>query len=157
MLGYAGDTATHEATAAMSSRRPTRLPRPLNLARTKRYIGTGPSGECPKWINRYPSLTNAPDPKSALVPLTEVEYLGRPISSTDLRSEHLSLGRLTALVGAIACRSFSPRSRNICLGALLLLCGERIEIDDLRIVLMGIAIGPSAAMNMHQGLHTPGI
>src|SRR5260370_13931969 len=32
------------------------------------------------------------------VPLAEVEYLGRTISSTDLRSEHLSLGRLTALV-----------------------------------------------------------
>ena len=90
------------------------------------------------------------------VPLTEVEYLGRPISSTDLRSEHLSLGRLTALVVGNPCRLLSPRSRNICLGALLR-CGERIEIDDLRIVLMGNAIGPSAAMNMHQGLHTPGI
>jgi hypothetical protein len=43
------------------------------------------------------------------------------------------------------------------LGALLLLCGERIEIDDLRIVLMGLVIGPSAAMNMHQGLYTSGI
>jgi hypothetical protein len=43
------------------------------------------------------------------------------------------------------------------LGALLLLRGERIEIDELRIVVMGIAIEPSAAMNVHQGLHTPGI
>jgi len=58
---------------------------------------------------------------------------------------------------AIACRPLSPRSRNIGLGALLLLCGERIEIDELRIVRIGIAVEPSAAMNVHQGLHTPGI
>jgi hypothetical protein len=50
-----------------------------------------------------------------------------------------------------------PRSRNIGLGALLLLCGDRIEINELRIVLMGIAIDPSAAVNVYQGLHTPGI
>ena len=49
------------------------------------------------------------------------------------------------------------RSRNIGLGALLLLCGERIEIDDPGIILTGIAIEPSAAMNVHQGLHTSGI
>ena len=91
------------------------------------------------------------------LPLTEVEYLGRPISSTDLRSEHLSLGRLTVLVVGNRLSIIITRSRNICWSALLLLCGERIEIDDLRIVLMWIAIGPSAAMNMHQGLHTPGI
>jgi hypothetical protein len=57
---------------------------------------------------------------------------------------------------AIACRSLSLRSSNISLGALLL-CGERIEIDELRIVLTGIASKPFAAMNVHQGLHTPGI
>jgi hypothetical protein len=70
---------------------------------------------------------------------------------------HLSLGRLTALVVGIACRSLSPRSRNIGLGSLPLLCDERIEIDELRIVLIGIAMEPSAAMNVHQGLHTPSI
>ena len=51
----------------------------------------------------------------------------------------------------------SRRSRNVGLGALLLRCGERIEINELRIVLMEIAIGPSSAMNVHQGLHTPRI
>ena len=50
----------------------------------------------------------------------------------------------------------SARSRNIGLGALLP-CGERIEIDELRIVVIGFATEPSAAMNVHQGLHTPGI
>jgi hypothetical protein len=38
-----------------------------------------------------------------------------------------------------------------------LLSSKRIEIDELRIVLMGIALESSAAMNVHQGLHTPGI
>src|SRR6266404_8208165 len=50
-----------------------------------------------------------------------------------------------------------PRSRNIGSGTLLLPCGERIEIDELRVVRIGIAIELSAAMNVHQGLHTPGI
>ena len=50
-----------------------------------------------------------------------------------------------------------PRSGNIGLGALLLPRGERIEIDQLRIVLFGIAMESSAAMNVHQGLHPPGI
>jgi hypothetical protein len=50
-----------------------------------------------------------------------------------------------------------PGSRDVGLGALLLLCGERIEIDELKIVAWGIAIEPSAAMNVHQGLHTPRI
>jgi hypothetical protein len=36
-------------------------------------------------------------------------------------------------------------------------CGDRIEIDELRIVRMGISIQLSAAMNLHQGLHTLGI
>src|SRR5258708_31263324 len=50
-----------------------------------------------------------------------------------------------------------PRSRNIGSGTLLLPCGERIEIDELRVVRIGVAIELSAAMNGHQGLHTPGI
>src|SRR5258707_13617686 len=50
-----------------------------------------------------------------------------------------------------------PRSRNIGSGTLLPACGERIEIDELRIGRIGIAIELSAAMNVHQGLHTPGI
>src|SRR5260370_17906031 len=50
-----------------------------------------------------------------------------------------------------------PRSRNIGSGTLLPARGERIEIDELRIVRIGIAIELSAAMNVHQGLHTPGI
>ena len=33
----------------------------------------------------------------------------------------------------------------------------RIEINELRIVLIGIAIDPCAAMNVYQRLHTPGI
>jgi hypothetical protein len=39
----------------------------------------------------------------------------------------------------------------------LLPYGERIEIDKLRIVWMGIAVKLSAAMNVHQGLHAPSI
>ena len=37
------------------------------------------------------------------------------------------------------------------MGALRLLFGERIEIDELRIVLVGIAIDPCAAMHVDQG------
>ena len=43
------------------------------------------------------------------------------------------------------------------MGALLLVCGERVEIEELRVVLREIAIETSAAMNVDQGLHTPGI
>src|SRR6266481_3926327 len=50
-----------------------------------------------------------------------------------------------------------PRSCNIGSGALLFAGGERIEVDEVRIVWMRIAIEVSAAMNVHQGLHTPGI
>ena len=39
----------------------------------------------------------------------------------------------------------------------LLLRSKRIEIDELRIVRTGLAVGPFAAMNVNQGLHTPGI
>ena len=51
----------------------------------------------------------------------------------------------------------SPRSRHIGLGALVLFRGECIEINELRIVRIGIAIELPAAMNVYQGLHTPGI
>jgi hypothetical protein len=47
---------------------------------------------------RKADIFRVPRHVSKVPPLTEVEYLGRPILSTDLRSEHLSLGRLTALV-----------------------------------------------------------
>jgi hypothetical protein len=50
-----------------------------------------------------------------------------------------------------------PRSRNSGLGALFPSCSERIEVNELRIVLLGIASEASAAMNVYQGLHTPGI
>src|SRR5258708_30260591 len=50
-----------------------------------------------------------------------------------------------------------PRSRNIGSGALLPARGQRVEIDELRIVPIGVALELSAAMNVHQGLHTPGI
>jgi hypothetical protein len=49
------------------------------------------------------------------------------------------------------------RLRDISLGAFLSLCAERIEIDQLRIVVIGVAMEPSAAVYEHQGLHTPGI
>jgi len=39
----------------------------------------------------------------------------------------------------------------------LVLCGKRIEIDELWIVRAGLAVGPFAAMKVNQGLHTPGI
>jgi hypothetical protein len=39
----------------------------------------------------------------------------------------------------------------------LLLRGQHIEIDELRIVGTGLAVGPVAAMNVNEGLHTPGI
>jgi hypothetical protein len=49
------------------------------------------------------------------------------------------------------------RSRDIGSGGFLRLRGEQIEIDKLRIFAIGVAWGPSAAMYVHQGLHTPGI
>src|SRR5947199_7934713 len=91
------------------------------------------------------------------VPFPEVEYLRRPISSTNIAiSAHLSFGRLNAL-GRESPFDHDHRLRNIGSGALLFPCGERIEIDELRIVWMGIAVELSAAMDVHQGLHTPGI
>src|ERR1700727_269956 len=39
----------------------------------------------------------------------------------------------------------------------LFLCGKRIEIDELRIVGTGLAVGHVAAMNVNQGLYPPGI
>jgi hypothetical protein len=48
-------------------------------------------------------------------------------------------------------------SGDVRLLAALLRCGECIEIDQLWIVRIGIGVGPSAAMNVHKGLHTPGI
>src|ERR1700676_587262 len=51
----------------------------------------------------------------------------------------------------------ATRSCNTSPDALLLLCGKRIEIDELRIVGTGLAVEPVAAMNVNQGLHTPGI
>jgi hypothetical protein len=68
------------------------------------------------------------------------------------------MGRLTALVVGNRLPIMIPwRSRHIGLGALFLLCGERIEINELRIVLIGIAMDPSAAVNVYQGLHASGI
>jgi hypothetical protein len=49
-----------------------------------------------------------------------------------------------------------PRSRDIGCRMLGLLRGERVEIDEMRIVVGGIAVLP-AAMNVHQGLNPPGI
>jgi hypothetical protein len=54
-------------------------------------------------------------------------------------------------------RSSSPRSRDIGLDILLLSCGERVEIDALRIVVREVTMNPSTAMNVHQGLHAPGV
>jgi len=51
----------------------------------------------------------------------------------------------------------ATRSCNISSDALLLLCGKRIEIDELRIVGTRLAVEPFAAMNVNQGQHTPGI
>jgi hypothetical protein len=66
-------------------------------------------------------------------------------------------GRKSTTWDIEACPCPSPRSRNIGSGTLLVACGERIEIDELRIVWIGIAIELSAAVHVHQGLHTPGI
>jgi hypothetical protein len=52
---------------------------------------------------------------------------------------------------------YAPSLRNMGLCALLLLCDQSIEIDDLRIVVLGIALEPFAAAKMHQGLPTAGI
>ena len=48
------------------------------------------------------------------------------------------------------------RLRDVSLGAFFPSC-ERIEIDKLRIFVIGVAMEPSAAVHVHQGLHTPGI
>jgi hypothetical protein len=74
--------------------------------------------------------------------------IGRLISSTDITIRaHLSL-----------CPSIiSPRSRNIGLGALVPLRGKRIEIDELRIVLIGFTMKLTAFIHVHQGLHAPSI
>jgi len=55
------------------------------------------------------------------------------------------------------CAHWLMASGNVGPSALDFPGGERIEIDELRIVVMGIAMEPSAAMDVHQGLHTPGI
>src|SRR5260370_5758161 len=55
-----------------------------------------------RWrMSAYESITDSSQPSRYVrkVPFPEVEYLGRPISSTDIAIRaHLSLGRLTALV-----------------------------------------------------------
>jgi hypothetical protein len=43
------------------------------------------------------------------------------------------------------------------LGGFLLTCGESIEVDESRIVGMGRCLEQSTTVNLHQGLHTPGV
>jgi len=47
--------------------------------------------------------------------------------------------------------------RNIGLRARLVFGNQSIEIDELRIVLLGVAVEPRAAMKVHQCLDTPGV
>src|SRR5262249_13727420 len=47
-------------------------------------------------------------------------------------------------------------SCNACVGPLRFFCGEGIEIDELWIVLTRSLMEASAAMNLYEGLHTPG-
>ena len=50
-------------------------------------------------------------------------------------------------------RRRSAGSGNVGLRARRLLREQGIEIDELRIVVLGFAVEPCAAMKMHQGLH----
>src|SRR5438552_17636089 len=70
-------------------------------------------------------------------------------------------GNLAGYVGCLR-RSITERrsmgSRNVgLLRGLRPLCEQGIEIDQLRIVLLGFAVEPCAAMKMHQRLHTAGV
>jgi hypothetical protein len=53
-------------------------------------------------------------------------------------------------------RDRDDASRNIS-PDVVLLCGKRIQIDELQTVGKGFAVESLAAMKVNQGLHTPGI